>query len=58
MYGIFEFYMFVFFLISISCLVFFCRNAVKKVKRDSEDEVRKKQQEEYRRKIKKYNFDI
>lgn len=58
MYGIFEFYMFVLFIISVSCLFYCCRNAIKKVKRDSEGEERKKQQEEYRKKIKNYKFDI
>lgn len=50
MYGIFEFYMFILFLISISCLFYCCRNGIKKVKRDSEGEEIKKQQEEYRKK--------
>lgn len=58
MYGIFEFYMLVLFLISVSCIYFFCRNRIRKVKRDIEEEEIKKQEEEYRNKIKKYNFDI
>lgn len=58
MCGIFEFYMFILFLVSVSCLFFCCRNGIRKVKRDIEQEEIKKQQEEYRNKIKKYNFDI
>lgn len=58
MYGIFEIYIFVLFLVSVSCLFFCCRNGIRKVKRDIEQEEIKKQQEEYRNKIKKYNFEI
>lgn len=42
MYGIFEFYMFVLFLVSVSCLFFCCRNGIRKVKRDIEQKEIKK----------------
>lgn len=50
MYGMFEFYMFVLFLVSVSCLFYCCRNAIKKVKRENEDQERKQLQDNHRKK--------